>query len=66
MLIEYQFHITTDSTTGGAVAYLLTMDDVDTQWRWIADVEFGPFDTTLDVTSWLLRQLTKYAPRRMR
>jgi hypothetical protein len=66
MLIEYQFHLTSDSQTGGATAYLLRMDDQDSQWEWVADTDFGPFDTTTDITTWLLRQLTQHAPRRLR
>ena len=66
MLIEFQFHLVSDSATGGATAYLLRLRDHDPQWQWVADVEFGPFDTTMDVTNWLLRQLTTHAPRQLR
>lgn len=66
MLQEWQFHLTVDTTSGGATAYLLRIDDRTDQWQWIADTEFGPFDTTMDVTTWLLRQLTTHAPRRLR
>lgn len=66
MLTEFQFNLTTDSQTGGATCYLLRMDDNDTQWSWLADHEFGPFDTTADIMIWLTRQLSPLANRRLR
>jgi hypothetical protein len=66
MLVEWQFHLTGDTLTGGATAYLLKMDPDNDNWQWVADTEFGPFDTTQDITTWLHRQLIKHAPRRLR
>jgi hypothetical protein len=33
---------------------------------WVDDTEFGPFDTTLDVTTWLTRVLTRRKLRSLR
>lgn len=66
MLLEYQFHLTVEESSGNATAYLLKLADSDNAWQWVADTEFGPFDTTMDVVMWLQRELYKHAPRRLR
>jgi hypothetical protein len=55
---DFQLNLTIDDGTGEATAYILQRED-DAHWRWIADTVFGPFDTTLDVTRWLTRELVK-------
>ena len=56
MLREFQFNLTVDTASGRSSCYLLELDD-HSEWRWVADTEFGPFDTTLDVSTWLCRRL---------
>ena len=56
MLREFQFSLTVDTTSGRATAYLLELGQ-DMAWQWVADQEFGPFDTSLDVSTWLCRSL---------
>jgi hypothetical protein len=58
MLKEFQFNLTVDTTTGRSTAYLLELVESG-QWRWVADTEFGPFDTTLDISTWLVRELIR-------
>jgi hypothetical protein len=56
VLREFQFNLTVEQASGRATAYLLEMMEGG-QWQWIADAEFGPFETTLDVSNWLVRRL---------
>jgi hypothetical protein len=57
VLREFQFNLTVDTASGRSTAYLLECSSPDNAWQWIADQEFGPFDTTLDVSTWLVRKL---------
>lgn len=64
MLREFQFNLTVESNDGSAVAYLLELISTPgtaggSQWSWVADTEFGPFDTSLDVSTWLCRELVR-------
>jgi hypothetical protein len=54
---EYQVHMTVERRSGQMCCYILRMEESG-QWIWLGDEEFGPFDTTLDVCSWLTRKLT--------
>lgn len=56
MLREFQFSLTTDTTSGRATGYLLRLDPSG-EWSWVADMDFGPFDTGLDVCRWLTQRL---------
>jgi hypothetical protein len=63
-LREFQFNLTVDEGSGGIRTYLLELEEPrhphnSAQWQWIADHEFGPFDTSLDVSTWLCRELVK-------
>lgn len=58
MLREFQFNLTVDTASGRSSAYLLELDN-HSAWTWVADTEFGPFDTSLDVSTWLVRNLVK-------
>ena len=53
---EFQMSLSIDNKTGAATAYLLGAES-DGRWSWLADAEFGPFDTVLDVTAWLVRKV---------
>lgn len=55
-LVEYAAHVTIDTRTGERVAYIIR-DAGDGQWAWIADKEFGPFDTWFEIAMWLTRML---------
>jgi len=57
MLVDYQMHLTIDTKTGGATAYLIKAAGANENWSWVGDTEFGPFDTASDVGSWLRARL---------
>lgn len=57
-ITEYQVHITHDTQAGRVDAYILQADEVG-QWEWLADHEFGPFDTLTDVLLWAVRRLAQ-------
>lgn len=56
MLREFQINLTVDSASGRSTAYLMECTEFH-QWTWLADTEFGPFETTLDVANWICRAL---------
>jgi len=56
MLREFQFNLTVDTASGRSTAYLLELLQTG-EWSWVADDQFGPFDTTLDIVKWLTRKL---------
>lgn len=59
MLREFQFNLTVEMASGRSSAYLLEMVEGG-QWFWIADAEFGPFETAMDVSNWLVRRLVDH------
>jgi hypothetical protein len=58
VLIEYQISLTTDSASGSATAYILSLHDGG-PWNWIADTELGPFDTASDFARWMTKKLVE-------
>jgi hypothetical protein len=56
MMREFTVNITTESSNGRFVAYIVEALDSG-QMAWLDDAEFGPFDTGLDLTRWLCRAL---------
>ncbi len=63
--IELRVNLTVERRTGD-VSLVVIETDQDDQWRWVADHEFGPFDTTLDLAQWLTRTLAKHLNRPLR
>lgn len=63
-LEEWQVNLTTDSRTGHATGFMLHLDDTG-QWGWVDDRDFGPFDTSLDIATWITRCWVKDLKRRM-
>ncbi len=51
---EYDLHLETTRTGDPLRAYLLGVDTAGNR-SWLADTEFGPFDTLHDVSRFLLR-----------
>lgn len=58
MLREFQFNLTVDVPSGRSTAYLLELVG-EGQWTWVADAEFGPFETVWDVSHWLVKRLSE-------
>ena len=57
-LMEWECRLSKDEA-GRVFAYLVEVE-ADGSIFWVADAEFGPFDTALDVTRWLVKA---WAPR---
>lgn len=53
---EWSLHMTVDKHLHPEFAWL-SRDDEHLGARWVADCEFGPFDTLLDVYRWLQKAL---------
>ena len=57
MITDYQIHLSVDSQTGAATAYMIKASGLNENWSWLADTEFGPFDTSSDVGRWVGQRL---------
>jgi hypothetical protein len=53
VITDYQIHLSVDSATGGATAYMIKAKGEGANWEWVHDTEFGPFDTSSDVGRWV-------------
>lgn len=53
---EWSLHLTMRGPEQPEFAWL-SRDELDTGSYWVADCEFGPFDTLLDVHRWLARAI---------
>jgi hypothetical protein len=55
--LEWTLHLTTDRGGNPEFAWLSRWGDEDSAQYWVADAEFGPFDTMLDVGRWCAKQV---------
>jgi hypothetical protein len=65
VLREFQFNLTVDTASGRSTAYLLECTEFS-QWQWLADTEFGPFETSLDICTWMTMRLRETRALSMR
>jgi hypothetical protein len=63
VLREFQINLTVDTELGTVRGYILRLSEKQ-EWQWVADAEFGPNETTLDISTWLTRAL--WGPLRLR
>jgi hypothetical protein len=61
---EWEAHMSV--AEDGQVLVCLYAVDPDGQLTWVGDQEFGPFDTALDVCTWLVRKWSPSARLPMR
>lgn len=60
--IETTFLVNVTQDTNGQVNAYILHQAADGQWAWLADQEFGPFDTRGDVLMWLCRRMLAKEP----
>lgn len=56
---EESFVVNITKDESGVVRSAIMRQGKDGQWEWWADVEFGPFDTYVDVVKWLVKSLSR-------
>jgi hypothetical protein len=60
--LEWTLHLTTDPHCNPEFAWISVENDVQ-QALWVADQDFGPFDTLTEVHRWLVKAM--FAHRRV-
>lgn len=56
---EWTLHLTTDQHGAPEFAWL-SVEDEECMPLWVADQEFGPFDSLLDVCRWLSGNIRRH------
>lgn len=57
MELTYALSARVDKHGNPSDAYVLVSENSG-QYRWVADTEFGPFDSWIDLVGWLRRQVS--------
>lgn len=60
--VEWTLHLTTDAHGAPDFAWLSRCSDTDWAQHWVADADWGPFDTMLDVGRWLAKLVRTITP----